>query len=236
MSPAMVAAAAVAGEVVDVREIGCGRSVDGHRDASRVIDGPRPAAARRRHRHRPHHPGALPAVRSRSTASSEHAVRGRSRSRPARADPSVRRPALRRRARSCSSTATSAAARRASTRRRRIARWGIRAVVGESFAEIFFGNSVALGLPCVTACARADAESLQPLIERRCRRLAITVDVEQRRRSRPAIARSRQPAGGGAAGASSTASWDATGLLLDDYEEVEAIAARLPYVDALQRL
>jgi 3-isopropylmalate/(R)-2-methylmalate dehydratase small subunit len=29
-------------------------------------------------------------------------------------------------------------------------RWGIRAVVGPSFAEIFFGNSVMIGLPCVT--------------------------------------------------------------------------------------
>ena len=30
-------------------------------------------------------------------------------------------------------------------------RWGIQALVGESFAEIFFGNSVMIGLPCVTA-------------------------------------------------------------------------------------
>src|SRR5262245_12787673 len=43
-------------------------------------------------------------------------------------------------------------------------RWGINAVVGESFAEIFFGNSVMIGLPCVSASPE-DVRMLQDLIE-----------------------------------------------------------------------
>ena len=34
-------------------------------------------------------------------------------------------------------------------------RWGIRAVVGVDFAEIFFGNSVAIGMPCLRISAEA---------------------------------------------------------------------------------
>ena len=45
-----------------------------------------------------------------------------------------------------------------------IQRWGIRAVVGESFSEIFFGNSVALGMPCLTVTAH-DAEALLAAVE-----------------------------------------------------------------------
>ena len=44
-------------------------------------------------------------------------------------------------------------------------RWGINAIVGESFAEIFFGNSTMIGLPCVTASPE-DVRTLQDLIER----------------------------------------------------------------------
>ena len=45
-----------------------------------------------------------------------------------------------------------------------IARWGVKVIVGESFSDIFFGNSSVIGLPCVTV-AKTDAEALQAAIE-----------------------------------------------------------------------
>lgn len=108
-----------------------------------------------------------------------------------------------------------------------IRRRGIRAVVGESFSEIFFGNSVALGLPCVTAAP----EAVDTLIQLATRdpdlhvavdlsTLQVTAGSHRFAISMPAAARDGFLDG----------SWDATGLLLDRYEEVEAVAARLPYV------
>jgi 3-isopropylmalate/(R)-2-methylmalate dehydratase small subunit len=106
-------------------------------------------------------------------------------------------------------------------------RWGIRAVVGESFSEIFFGNSVALGMPCLTVAA-ADAEALlaaaeaNPQAEVSVSVSAQTVGVNGKtyHASVPAGAREAFTAG----------TWDATGLLLDDFEQVKKIAASLPYV------
>jgi 3-isopropylmalate/(R)-2-methylmalate dehydratase small subunit len=108
-----------------------------------------------------------------------------------------------------------------------IRRKGFRAVVGESFSEIFFGNSVALGMPCVTGAA-ADVAHLQTMIEQ-APAVEITIDIEAAKLqcgdwrmpiSLPAAARESFVDG----------SWDATGLLLDRFEEVEATKQRLPYV------
>ncbi len=108
-----------------------------------------------------------------------------------------------------------------------IHRRGIRAIVGESFSEIFFGNSLALGLPCVTVSA-ADASALigaataDPGAE-------VVVDlVELRVRAGAIDARASIPAS--AREALLTGSWDATGLLRDGPEEVAAVVDRLPYL------
>jgi len=106
-------------------------------------------------------------------------------------------------------------------------RWGIGAIVGESFAEIFFGNSVMIGLPCVTASPE-DVRKLQDLVEREPA-TSITLDLaagtlesgELRVKvSMPPKAREALVSG----------AWDTTGLLLDRYDEVDTASKRLPYV------
>jgi 3-isopropylmalate/(R)-2-methylmalate dehydratase small subunit len=106
-------------------------------------------------------------------------------------------------------------------------RWGIRAIVAESFAEIFFGNSMTIGLPCVTA-NHADLDRLMAIAEATPSE-TFEVDLKV-----------RLITGGGvelpvilpesAREAFLSGDWDATGLLLADYGEVERTAARLPYV------
>ncbi len=110
-------------------------------------------------------------------------------------------------------------------------RWGIAALVGESFADIFFGNCIANGMPCVTA-SEADIEALMTAVEANPQQ-DMTVDVD-------ALACSY---GGksytvalpeGARQQLLDGTWDATRVLLDAADAVRATAARLPYVDGFR--
>src|SRR3989442_13557044 len=56
-------------------------------------------------------------------------------------------------------------------------RWGIRAIIGGSFGEIFFGNCVMLGIPCLRA-SQEDIEWLQREMGR-APQTPVTVDVEK---------------------------------------------------------
>lgn len=108
-----------------------------------------------------------------------------------------------------------------------IRRWGIQAIVGESFAEIFFGNSAMLGMPCVTAAA-ADLKALQDLVERNPR-IEVTIDLMA---GTCEVGEFRCPIflPPNVRDAFATGTWDTTGLLLDRYDEVTTKAERLPYV------
>jgi 3-isopropylmalate/(R)-2-methylmalate dehydratase small subunit len=110
---------------------------------------------------------------------------------------------------------------------RAIRRRGIRAIVGESFSEIFFGNSVALGMPCVSA-APETLQALMTAVENEpSTELVVDLDV-MTVHSNGATYLIALPAPARDAFLSGT--WDATALLLADFEQVRAVADRLPYV------
>jgi len=106
-------------------------------------------------------------------------------------------------------------------------RWGIRAIVGGSFGEIFFGNCVMLGIPCLVA-SQADIEWLQQAVERAPQQ-AVSVDVEKQEvRFGDRVIKATVPDGprnqlvGG--------TWDSTAVLLEAGSQIEATARKLPYV------
>ena len=108
-----------------------------------------------------------------------------------------------------------------------LARFGIRAMVGESFSEIFQGNCSVLGVPCFTA-DHDTIDRLQTLLEK-APETAIGVNVETGTvtagpltftASMPATARDAFVQG----------KWDPTMMLVDTFDEVRAVATRLPYV------
>ena len=106
-----------------------------------------------------------------------------------------------------------------------IKRSGIQAIVAESFAEIFFGNSTGIGLPCV----RASHEDLQKAMELTAAEPETpwTVDLEAMALTRPGVSIPLQmPAE--QREALTQGRWDAVVELMNAPEAVERLAATLP--------
>ncbi len=106
-------------------------------------------------------------------------------------------------------------------------RWGIRGIVGASFAEIFFSNCTALGLPCLTS----DPENIGWLMEAVARdpEREVLLDVEHRlvrsgERTIPAMIPD------GARNQLLTGTWNAMGVLLEAGESIDRVAKTLPYI------
>ncbi len=106
-------------------------------------------------------------------------------------------------------------------------RWGIRAIVGVSFGEIFAGNSEMLGMPTVTASAETiatlqDAAETAPATEWTLSLESMTVSggglelpVHLAENRRKALLEGY---------------WDSTATLVTNAALVEQVAARLPYM------
>ena len=110
-----------------------------------------------------------------------------------------------------------------------IAKYGFKAVIAENFAEIFFGNSTTLGMPCVTASrediakiaafteANSQGEVVIDLVKLEVRFGGQAVKIAQRESARDALVNGR---------------WDAIGELIDGLPAVKITAAKLPYLAA----
>ncbi len=107
-------------------------------------------------------------------------------------------------------------------------RWGIRAVVGVSFAEIFFGNCLALGIPCASASPDQILAIQAAVNGDATRHWALDLEVmtlasDQERWDVTIDAGPRDMLRSGR--------WDATSQLLDNSSKVEGLMNRLPYLN-----
>lgn len=109
-----------------------------------------------------------------------------------------------------------------------ILKWGVTAIIGVSFAEIFYGNNIALGVPCMQVSS-AEADALQTAVENDPS-LEITVDVENKQ-VRYADVTINATMADGPQSMFLSGHWDATGQLLDGADKVKATAASLPYIN-----
>jgi len=108
-----------------------------------------------------------------------------------------------------------------------IYRSGFRAIIAESFAEIFYGNSTTLGMPCVCGSA-ADLAALSEYIDQNPT-AEVTFDLEALQASygditfpitMPESARSSLVSG----------KFDPLAELMENMDKIEATAEALPYI------
>ena len=110
-------------------------------------------------------------------------------------------------------------------------RWGIRAVVGVSFAEIFFGNCLALGIPCMTA-APDQIKAIQALVQADPSR-SWSLNLEEMKLSTEEESW-EVAVDSGPGEMLRSGRWDATSQLLDNAPKVDALMEHMPYLNGFQ--
>jgi len=108
-------------------------------------------------------------------------------------------------------------------------RFGIQAIVGESFAAIFAGNCTIMGVPAVTV-SHEQVELMMKTVEQNPQTW-FTVDIENKKitfgetqiaTDLPETYRSALTSG----------SWDSTAMLRGNLDQVKKTASRLPYMNS----
>ena len=108
-----------------------------------------------------------------------------------------------------------------------LARWGIKAIVGESFAEIFLGNCLAIGLPCVTVNPEI-VQQIQSQLQQKPDTPMIVDLVAQTVTCGEIVANAI--ANEGARQMFIKGSWDNCAQLIQNQLAIQATATKLPYV------
>jgi 3-isopropylmalate/(R)-2-methylmalate dehydratase small subunit len=113
-----------------------------------------------------------------------------------------------------------------------LAKWGIRAIVGESFGEIFFGNCVAIGIACVTAQGATLKHLHSALVETPLTPMTVDLEAMQVRFGDFCAAVS---IGEGSRQMLIKGTWDDCGQLITQVNQIRATASNLPYLDWTKR-
>ena len=105
-------------------------------------------------------------------------------------------------------------------------RWGIKAIIGESFAEIFYSNCIAIGIPCFTL-PKKSIQDIQKYTENKS--LFLEIDLKN------CLAKSKDLNFILEIKESSrkmflSGKWDATATLLENEILVESKSKELPYI------
>lgn len=103
-------------------------------------------------------------------------------------------------------------------------RFGFRAILAESYAEIFFGNSTTLGIPCAVM-SKQDIQALAALVEADPAML-VTLDLTE---NKVTAADMDFKATLPARDILVKGKWDAIADLLEAVPEIKAVAEKLPY-------
>lgn len=108
-----------------------------------------------------------------------------------------------------------------------LAKWGIQAIIGESFAEIFQGNCLAMGIPCVTASQESVKQLQGRLKQQPSQTLELNLDTTQVTCGDLTLSVAINP---GNQQMLLTGKWDSCGQLVSDVEAIRNTSAKLPYL------